>query len=226
MEQIEYLSSPLHRSDSLVILMPGAGDDHRSFESNGFIAAAHHSGISADILTVNTQYEYFSDLSIVERLHHQVVLPAISKGYRRLWMGGISLGGFAAMVYAQKQKHPLHGLVLLAPYLGNKGTLAEIQAAGGLESWAPEVSSDHDERHVWLMIKNYLIQDPNSAAVHLLFGQTDRFAAFHALMATKLDAKRVHVRPGGHDWPTWQLLWKVFLDSNHGLNAGHQSGAR
>jgi Putative esterase len=226
MEQTEYLKSPLQRSGSLIILMPGAGDDHLCFESNGFIAAARQSSVNADILAVNTHYEYFSDLSIVERLHQEVVVPAISKGYRQLWMGGISLGGFAAMVYAQKQKHPLAGLVLLAPYLGNKGTLAEINAAGGLAAWAPEVSSDHDERHVWLMIKNYLKQDARSVPIHLLYGQSDRFAAFHALMSTQLDTNHVRILPGGHDWPTWQTLWKSFLDSNHGLTGNLSPAAR
>jgi pimeloyl-ACP methyl ester carboxylesterase len=214
MKQLEYLAKPERRSDTLLILMPGAGDDHTAFEEFGLIEHARSQQFAADILTVNSDYGYFSDLSIRTRLHEEVVLPAKAKGYRHIWMGGISLGGFGSMIYAQKHANELEGLVLIAPYLGNKGTLAEIQAAGGLEAWAPEVSSEYDERRIWLLLKQYAPDRPARLPIHLLYGDTDRFSAFHQLLSTRIAQRYVLTVPGGHDWPVWQALWQRFIATN------------
>jgi hypothetical protein len=197
-------------SKNLLILLPGTGNRHTSFEDHGFIDTARAAGLNADILAVDTSYQQFSDLSIEKRLHDEVVLPARAMGYEQIWMGGISLGGLGTMVYARKNAKMLAGLVLFAPYLGNKGTLAEISAAGGLDVWSPEFTDDHDERHVWALIKNY----PNSALklpLFLLYGSDDRFVEFHRLLASRLKPEAIKTISGGHDWPVWQALWQHFI---------------
>jgi pimeloyl-ACP methyl ester carboxylesterase len=214
MKQLEYLAKPEQRSDTLVILMPGAGDDHTAFEAFGLIEHARSHQFPADIVTANSDYGYFSDLSIRTRLHEEVVLPAKAKGYRHIWMGGISLGGFGSMIYAQKHANELEGLLLIAPYLGNKGTLAEIHNAGGLDNWNPEVSSEYDERRIWQLLKQYAPDKPPRLPIHLLYGDTDRFSAFHQLLSSRLAKRYVLTVPGGHDWPVWQSLWQQFLATN------------
>jgi hypothetical protein len=204
--------------------MPGAGNRHTSFEEHGFIRSASEAGLRADILTVDISYEQFSDLSIEKRLHEEAVLPALALGYEHIWMGGISLGGFATMVYARKNANLLAGLVLIAPYLGNKGTLAEIRAAGGLDAWNPNITDDYDERHVWKIIKNYPTYFAPELPVFLFYGNEDRFVQFHQLLATRLKPDAITTISGGHDWPVWQALWQDFI--HHGplsaLNS-HQS---
>jgi hypothetical protein len=200
-----------HNSKNLLILMPGAGNRHTSFEDHGFMQSASEAQFNADILTVDTSYEQFSDLSIEKRLHKEVVLPARALGYEQIWMGGISLGGLGTMVYARKNPQMLAGLVLIAPYLGNKGTLAEISRAGGLDHWNPNVTDDHDERHVWKMIKNYPQSEPQ-LPLFLLYGTEDRFVHFHRLLATCLKPEAVKTISGGHDWPVWQALWQHFIN--------------
>jgi pimeloyl-ACP methyl ester carboxylesterase len=195
--------------------MPGAGNRHTSFEENGFIQDAINAGLNADILAVDTSYEQFSDLSIEKRLHEEVVLPARALGYENIWMGGISLGGFGTMVYARKNAHMLAGLVLIAPYLGNKGTLAEIRAAGGLDFWNPDILDDYDERHIWQVIKNYSTDFSSNLPLFLLYGSEDRFVEFHQLLATHLQPEAITTVSGGHDWPVWQALWQHFI--SHGV---------
>jgi hypothetical protein len=214
MKQLEYLSKPEERSDTLFILMPGAGDEHTAFEEYGLVEYARAHQLPADILAVNSDYSYFSDLSIRTRLHEEVVLPAKAKGYKHIWMGGISLGGFGSMIYAQKHANELEGLILIAPYLGNKGTLAEIQQSGGLDSWNPEVSSEYDERRIWLLLKQYTQDRRPRLPIHLLYGETDRFSAFHELLSTRLAPHQLITVPGGHDWPVWQSLWQLFVETN------------
>jgi pimeloyl-ACP methyl ester carboxylesterase len=199
------------QSKNLLILMPGAGNRHTSFEENGFLKSAVDAHLNADILTVDTSYEQFSDLSIERRLHEEVVLPALAQGYKHIWMGGISLGGFGTLVYARRNSNMLAGLVLIAPYLGNKGTLAEIRAAGGLDNWSPKIVDDHDERHVWEMIKKYSSHSSEALPLFLLYGTEDRFVEFHQLLATRLASDAITTVSGGHDWPVWQALWQHFI---------------
>jgi Putative esterase len=213
MDQIEYLAKPDKRSNALMILMAGAGDRYDAFEKYGYIDTARKAGFDADILAVDAHYGYFTELTVRERLHHDVVLPAKARGYKCIWMGGISLGGFGSLIYAQKYADQLSGLVLIAPYIGNRGTLAEIESAGGLESWNPLNVPDHDERGLWLMLKKYQPNVKPTLPIHLLYGEEDRFNPFHKMLAARLDKSAVRTVEGGHDWPPWQVLWAEFVAS-------------
>jgi pimeloyl-ACP methyl ester carboxylesterase len=214
MRRLDYRANAHSRAEALLVLMAGAGDDHHAFAENGVIDAAREAAFPADIVTVDAHVDYFTDLTVRERLHHEVINPARAQGYARLWLGGISLGGFAALIYAQKYAERIAGLVLVAPYLGNRGTLAEIESAGGLDAWQPGELSDHDERKVWLMLKSDAALQSPSLPIHLLYGDQDRFARFHALLATRLDPRNVTVMPGAHDWSVWKPLWAHFFTSN------------
>ncbi len=214
MDQIEYPALPNQRSNALVILMAGAGDRYDAFEKYGYIAAARQAGLNADILAVDAHYGYFTELTVRERLHQDVVLPAKARGYKCIWMGGISLGGFGSLIYAQKYADQLSGLVLIAPYIGNRGTLAEIEAAGGLDAWNPANVPDYDERQLWLMLKKYQPGVTPALPIHLLYGESDRFNPFHKMLAARLEKTKVRTVDGGHDWPPWQALWAEFVASN------------
>ncbi len=213
MEQIEYLAQPDKRSPALMILMAGAGDRYDAFEKYGYIETARNAGFDADILAVDAHYDHFTDLTVRERLHQDVVLPAKARGYKCIWMGGISLGGCGSLIYAQKYTDQLAGLLLIAPYIGNRGTLAEIESAGGLETWNPLSVPDHDERLIWLMLKKYQPNLAPALPIHLLYGEKDRFNPFHKMLAARLDTKFVRTVEGGHDWPAWQALWAEFVAS-------------
>jgi pimeloyl-ACP methyl ester carboxylesterase len=214
MRRLEYRADARARAATLLVLMAGAGDDHHAFAENGVIELARAAAFPADILAVDAHVDYFTDLTVRERLHHEVVVPAHEAGYSRVWLGGISLGGFAALIYAQRHAEWLAGLALVAPYIGNRGTLAEIETAGGLDAWQPGDLSDNDERSVWLMLKNHVAADAHALPIHLLYGAEDRFARFHALLAARLDPKRVTVMPGAHDWLAWKPLWAHFFRTN------------
>ncbi len=219
MDQIEYLADSAKRSDNLLILMAGAGDRHDAFEKFGYIAEARKAGLNADIIAADAHYGYFTGLNVRERLHEDVVLPAKAKGYQCIWMGGISLGGFGSLIYSQKYARELAGLVLIAPYIGNRGTLAEIEKAGGLEAWNPANVPEHDERGLWVMLKKYQPSTKPALPIHLMYGNTDRFNAFHDMLAARLDKRYVKVVDGGHDWPQWQALWRDFVASKPFANS-------
>ncbi len=216
MDRFEYPAQAGQQSKNLLILMAGAGDRHDAFQKYGYIDEAKKANLNADIWAVDAHYGYFTELTIRERLHLDVVLPAKAKGYECIWMGGISLGGFGSLIYQQKHPTELTGLVLIAPYIGNKGTMAEIEAAGGLDSWSPTNIPEHDERNLWLMLKQYRPNITLTASlppIYLLYGKDDRFAAFHRMLDTRLDRKYVNAVEGGHDWLPWQQVWREFVAS-------------
>jgi pimeloyl-ACP methyl ester carboxylesterase len=213
MHTLRYPVDKTKRADSLLVLMAGAGDDHTAFDSKGWIAEARRAGLHHDIIAADAHVDYFTDYSIAERLHVSVVAPAKAAGYQRIIMGGISLGSFAALLYAKDNLDCVNQLVLFAPYVGNRGTLLEIEQAGGLDAWAGSVGElpAHDERKVWKFIQ-CLEQTP--LAVRLYYGDRDRFVRFHDLLASRLPAHRVCKIAGDHDWPTYNDLWKLFLQQN------------
>jgi pimeloyl-ACP methyl ester carboxylesterase len=176
----------------------------------GFAKAVRMRRIALDLTFVDMELAHVGDRSALQRLRSDIVLPARAAGVG-IWLGGISLGGLFALDYAASHPDELDGLCLLAPYLGNRMLTAEIAHAPGLSQWQPgELAETDEERRIWRYIKS---RHADSRPLYLGFGQRDRFAAAHELLAATLPADSVNVIPGGHDWSTWVRLWENFLDS-------------
>jgi pimeloyl-ACP methyl ester carboxylesterase len=215
MQTLSYLADRSNRAESLLVLIAGAGDDHTAFDSRGWISEARRAGLPHDIIVADAHVDYFTDYSIATRLHAAVLAPAKAAGYSRIVMGGISLGSLAALIYAKDNLDYVDELVLFAPYIGNRGTLLEIEQAGGLDLWANTVGElpTHDERKVWKFIQRL---EHTPLAMQLYYGDRDRFVRFHDLLASRLPAHRVCKIAGDHDWPTYNELWKLYLQNNAG----------
>ena len=193
----------------LVVFLPGRGDRAEDFEERGFLAAARRAGLQADVLAVDAHLGYYYKRVITDRLWQDVVLPARARGYRRLFVVGISLGGLGAIALSQAHPDAVAGLFVLAPYLGEPDLTREIEAAGGLGRWSG-ASSERDFRGVWGFLRGYAAGEPRPP-LWLAYGESDRYAYGHRLLATALPKDRVLVAPGGHDWKAWEGLWQEFL---------------
>ena len=144
--------------------------------------------------------------------------PQRAHGYRSIWLVGISIGGFGALIHELARPGDVDGIVALAPYLGRRPLGAEIHKAGGLRAWkAPDGPPPDQEidRKLWPWLQQYA--DSTSASRHLPplylgFGLADRFASNHKLLAEALPSGHVFTTEGGHDWPQWSKLWKKMLD--------------
>ncbi len=156
-----------------------------------------------DIIAARPRLELYLSGDIAAALHRAVLEPALAQGYARLWLLGISLGGMAALLTASLRIAELEGIILLAPYLGTQGTIAALEAAGSL------ASATALEQRIWAWLR----QDPARKAVYLGYGEADRFARGHRLLARALPARNVVTQPGGHDWATWTALWQRLLDT-------------
>src|SRR5215469_10439923 len=167
-----------------VLLLPAAYTAPEDFQREGFVTAVRDRALPLDLVFVELKLQHLTDRTILRRLRHEVVLPARAMGYTSLWLGGISLGGFVALAYAERYPHEIDGLCLFAPYLGNHIITGEIERAQGVHQWTPgELADDDDERRIWRFIKE---QRDRPAPLHLGFGSEDRFAASHRMMAAAL----------------------------------------
>jgi len=200
-----------------VLMLPAAYAAPSDFLQHGFVRAVRDRSLEVDLVFAGFELQEVSDRSLFPRLREEILLPADALGCA-VWMGGISLGGYLALGYAECYPRELAGLCLFAPYLGSHLVTSEIERANGIENWQPgEFPEDDDERRVWRFIRTLRA---GSLPVHLGLGREDRFRHRHALMAAALAPDRVDVVPGGHDWPTWRRLWDRFLDARLGPKPG------
>lgn len=200
------------RADTLVVMLPGAYSAPQEFIDEGWVAALHtQRRLAADVWLADAPVAYYTERRILDRLREDVLRPARAQGYARVWLAGISIGGFGALGYETRFPGEVDGVLAIAPYLGRRLLLQEISAAGGPERWraearAPQRSDDDLEREIW-----WRLAGGDTATLHLGHGVDDRFADAQRVAAGLL-GERGFSAPGGHDWPAWRPLWAQWLD--------------
>lgn len=220
MRHLTDLAQPGQPSDTLVILLPGAYHQPEDFIREGFVRAVRQRQLAIDLIMAELAFSHVADQGALPEIHNSLIQPAMAAGYQKIWLAGISIGGYVAMAYASRHPGQLAGLLLLAPYPGNRMTTGEIACAGGIQAWTPDAMPDEDtERRNWHWLKAHA----NSAdiEIHLGYGEDDRFAEGHLMMAQALPVARVNKIPGDHAWPVWRQLWHNFLDKRFGAD-GHE----
>ncbi len=204
--------APAGDAEILLIMLPGAGIEGAEFAANGMIAAVHAQAPAVEIIVAHPDMGLYLEDGVTDILHNAVIAPALARGVKRIWLLGISLGGMGALLYASTHQQNIEGIVLLAPFLGTRGTTAEILHAGGLASWnAANSIATAPEQRLLLWLQTHLATPEAPPAIYLGYALQDRFAPAHTLLAQQLPAERVTTTPGGHDWPSWRALWQQLL---------------
>jgi len=196
------------RTGTLVVWLPGRGDQLADFDRNGIAATMREAGVRADAIVVDAHLGYYYRRTIIERLRADVLEPARAQGYRRIVLVGVSLGGLGALLNERDNPGSVDALVLLSPNLGDDQRLFNgIAAAGGPGLWAAgrAARSGTIYEQLWTYLGLNLKSLP---PVWLYFGQSDPYGGGHRLLAGMLPAARVTTIPGAHDWPTWRALWR------------------
>ncbi len=197
----------------LLVMLPGAMDRAQDLLEQGFSVALRERGLPVDIVAADAHVDYYLERNLIERLATEIIAPARSVGYKRIWLMGISIGGMGSMAYVREHAADIEGVVLLAPFLGTRGLIAEVMRAGGLIHWTPgEIPPGDDERMLVAWLRTYRAEDPAWPAIFLGYGKGDRFAPASTMLAAQLPASRVVAVEGGHDWQTWKALWQQLLD--------------
>jgi Serine aminopeptidase, S33 len=197
--------APSGRAEILLVMLPGAGIEASDFAANGMIAAVHSHTPHVDITVAHPDIGLYLEDGVTGILHTAVIAPALARGITRIWLLGISLGGMGALLYASAYQQNIEGIFLIAPFLGTRGTTAEILRAGGLTAWNPAHSTATAPEQRLL---TWLQTHPATPAIYLGYALEDRFAPAHKLLAQHLPPTRVTTTHGGHDWPSWRTLWQ------------------
>jgi hypothetical protein len=210
MQRIVLPCTPGRIAPLRVILLPGATHRPEDFVREGFGDAVRGSGVALDVEFVASDLEHLLDRSLLERLRREVIDPARAAGCREIWLGGISLGAFMALLQAQHDRRGLDGLCLLAPYLGNRSVTGAIARAGGLGAWqAGTLASADEQERVWSFLQSLPL---GGLRLYLGLARQDRFFAGQRLLADALPAELTEIVEGEHDWDAWRALWERFLD--------------
>ena len=213
LQSLEYQFDTTGRSKNLFIFMRGLGGSNQSFADAGMVDEVKNRNIPFDIIAPNAHFAYYSERTLIERLHNDVVLPAVNQGYTNIWLVGVSMGGLGSMLYLKEHPEYIDGVYLIAPFLCYDQILDEIIAAGGVRQWDPG-SYDPDEdwqRMFWDWIKDE-ITDKRTIPIFHGFGRSDEYNKGQNLFTTVIPSNRVIIIEGGHDIKTIKSLWDIFLD--------------
>ncbi|MDH3976540.1 MAG: alpha/beta hydrolase [Deltaproteobacteria bacterium] len=203
-----------NRPQTLIVLLHGKGGTERDFEKHGFIEAVRARNLQVDLVAVNGHLGYYFDRSLVRRLKKDVINPAKTKGYKNIWLVGISMGGLGSLLYTMENREDIDGIFLVAPFLGNSGVVQRIKKSGGLMAWDPQKARiEKWQKDLFTFIKRFSEPDREIPLVYLAYGTKDGYRPASLLIEKILPENRVFRRNGGHTWKTWQPLWVEFLEN-------------
>ena len=153
-------SSPAGKG--LIVFLQGMGGTtkcfragNKCFEAEGFVEAVRSRGLPYDMVAPGAHYGYYKDRTLIERLRADVIQPAKARGYDRIWLVGVSMGGLGSVLYQNRHPEDISGLLTLGPFLGYDKILDEIIAAGGVDRWQPgSFDKEKDwQRAMWQGLK-------------------------------------------------------------------------
>lgn len=208
------------RQDTVMALLPGRKDRGEVFVNEGFIAAAQQRGLAADLIAVDAHYGYYQNGTILKRLHDDVIAPAEQRGYRRIILCGVSIGGLAALRYAKEHPGRISTVVLLSPFLGAGAPIDEIARAGGIAAWRPVLVRREDEfRTLWRWLQGFpkdATPEKRAAAgyprIILAYGEQDPFLRTDEWLRSLVPAEDVVRIAGVHTFGTFRALFDKILD--------------
>lgn len=208
------ISAP-HPAQRLVVFLPGRGDDLAGLGKSGIAQIIQREWPDADVELAGLTMAYYTDGQSTRRLHDEVMVPALKRGYREIWLAGTSLGGMGALTYSRDYPGEIYGMLLLAPYLGDGSITREIVKAGGLAQWNPgppeTLSPQTWQRELWRYLKSWSGDPARTRHVWLAYGDHDRLRPEIELLSPVLRRTHVFVLPGGHSWDVWKVAAPTML---------------
>lgn len=126
------------------------------------------------------------------------------------------MGGLGSLMYLLKypEDSGITGIVLMAPFLGEREILNEIIQAGGVRKWEPGGYNENDwQRLLWDWLKRYDQQQARLPPIYLGYGDNDSYAMGQGLLATILPRDHVIVIKGTHSVDTVKQIWAIMLDT-------------
>jgi len=216
LKTFNYPSSNKLTPKKLIVFLRGIGGSNHDFAREGFIDSVRLRHLPFDMTAPNSHFGYYFSETITDRLETDIILPAEAKGYKKIWLVGVSMGGFGSLMYAKDYPGKIDGIYVIAPFLGYENMIDEITAAGGVHKWQPGKYDPNEdwERMFWHWLKQCSEGKKPMPNLYLGFGRQDDFDAAHQLLSELLPEDHVLSIDGGHDIKTMKALWLLFLDQD------------
>ena len=183
-----------------LVFLPGRYSRASDFVTEGFQGSAEEHGFP--VVFVDAHMSYYRKRVVVDALQEVIEKENIVP----CKMGGISLGGFGATMYARRFPQQVRGLVLFSPFLGDKAFLQRVQTGDVVNDSDSELG--HELFACWSFLKE------THVPVKIYCGTDDDFAPLIRLLAKQAPRIQVHWMEGGHDWSTWQKMWRDYLSQD------------
>lgn len=199
---------------TLLVFLPGIYDSTHDFEKNGFISELARRKLPVDSMFVDAGVHYYIAKKIVQRLHTDIILPARVEGYRHIWLVGVSLGGFGALLYAKEHPENISGVITIAPYLGKETITRKIATAGSVANVKDIKQGRYDYIYnLWAWLEMLAPESGRRPPLFLAYGTEDKFVDANNLMASHLAKGHTLTIKGKHNWTSWKQLWQKLLDN-------------
>jgi pimeloyl-ACP methyl ester carboxylesterase len=222
LKTLSYTAGPVENRHLIVFLRGFSGTSrclwspHKCFETEGFVEAVRNRYLPFDMVAPNTHFGYYKNRTLEKRLTEDVIRPAKAKGYERIWLAGVSMGGLGSLLCLRRYPEHIDGVLLLGPYLGGRSIAAEISKEGGIRKWNPEPynSAKDWQRLIWDWLKQYCANPAGQTPIYLGFGSKDRYYDAQKLLADGLPGDRIITVSGGHDADAFKRMWQSFLNKD------------
>ncbi len=210
----------------LVVVLPGRGDGLAGLERTNIAQAIQSQWPDADVTLSGLTMDYYLLGSAERRLHEEIIVQAHARGYREIWLLGASLGGLGALMHDAQWPDTVDGIVLMAPYLGEKPLLQEIAAAGGIARWNPgpvpaQTNGDNFQHELWRHLQTWSRDPAHARNVWLAYGDHDYLRGTMPTLTPLLLPSHVLVRKGSHAWAVWtpaarEILGRITMERAEG----------
>lgn len=188
-----------------IVLLNGFADEPDDYEKSGFLAVLRKNAPGYDVFAPEAHFGYYRKNTLLKQLHAHAIGPLVERGYKEIWIAGISMGGHGAVAYARAFPQRVKGVILFAPYMGPGAVVEDVAQAGGICRYAPEQPLPENPtgfaqaNFVWL--KDVLCGSPRKVDLWVALGDRDQRS--REVLRDAVAPGRYLVLPGGHDWNVW-----------------------
>lgn len=189
-------------SQRIYVLLPGIRDRAKDFADEEFIQIAQPLIARGDaVIAADAHYGYYESRTVVTRLDEDLLQRYPDAD---LQLVGISLGGFGALLLAERHPKAIDEILLLSPFLGPDEYLPRVRAG----DFRPrEEGLEQGLARVWA----FLLDQGRGVRITLAYGNDDDFVPFYNELRQKAPDIRQIVIQGDHDWDTWRALWRRYV---------------
>jgi len=203
----------------LVLLLPGRLSPPEEFVQFGIVDLIQKARPLAQIVAPDLHLGYYMSGLADTCLHEEIIGPAKKQGLR-VTIIAVSMGGLGALTYSLRFPGEVDEMFLLSPFVGDKALLAEIEQAGGLETWESQVGTPRSKaealQKMWSEIKRqWLSRSGPPFPIALVVGKSDRLLSSNQFFARSiLKPHQLIEIEGGHDWDCWRRATMILLSNS------------